>query len=262
MVADFGNCGPGAARVADMVDSWDVAAIATAGDNTYEVQGCDAFTDSVGDYYDEYVRDPAGARFFPALGNHDYENEGAGLAAYRDYFSYLSAQADPQQRWYDVTVGDIHLFVLDSQAPEQDVEAQRAWLKDALARSRADQPTAWNVVVLHEPPFTSGRHAPDTAFRPAAGWDYEGWGADVVVAGHQHIYEDVVVDGFHYVTAGIGTNGLSRGGCPSRLVAGSRVCTDDEGALRLLAAPASLTIEYRTPSPGDDVVKDTISLSR
>jgi hypothetical protein len=246
-----------------MIDTWDVSAVATAGDNTYEVPGCTPFTDSVGDYYDEYVNDPAGPRFFPALGNHDYENEGAGLAAYRDYFAYLSTEADPQQRWYDTEVGGIHLFVLDSQAGPTDIDAQRAWLQHGLEASRASDPAAWNVVVLHEPPFTSGKHEPDTAFRPAAGWDYAGWGADVVVAGHQHIYEDVVVDGFHYVTAGIGTNGLSRGGCPAQLVAGSRVCTEDEGALRLVATPTSLTLEYRTPgSTGAGVAEDTVTLTR
>jgi len=262
LIGDFGNCGPGAARVADMIGTWDVAAVATAGDNTYEVPGCTPFTDSVGDYYDEYVHDPAGPRFFPALGNHDYDNVGAGLAAYRDYFTYLSTEADPQQRWYDAEVGGIHLFVLDSQAAPANIDAQRAWLQRRLAASRVDAPAAWNVVVLHEPPFTSGKHEPDTAFRPAAGWDYAGWGADVVVAGHQHIYEDVVVDGFHYVTAGIGTNGLSRGGCPSRLVAGSQVCTEDEGALRMVATPTSLTFEYRTPgTTGTGVVEDTVTLS-
>lgn len=263
VIGDFGNCGPGATRVAEMIDTWRVAAVATAGDNTYEVAGCTPFTDSVGDLYEAYVHDPAGPRFFPALGNHDYDNEGAGLERYRAYFSYLSTEADPQQRWYDVEVDGIHLFVLDSQVAPADVDAQKSWLQGALARARADDPSDWNVVVLHEPPFTSGRHKPDTAFRPAAGWDYAGWGADVVVAGHQHIFEDVVVEGVHYVTAGIGTNGLSRGGCPAQLVAGSRVCSEDEGALRLVAIPASLTLEYRTPEgTGSGVVEDTVALSR
>lgn len=263
MIADFGNCGPGEARVATMVDRWDVAAVATAGDNTYDDDpGCTPFTDSVGAYYDSYVRDPDGPRFFPVLGNHDYENENAGLAAYVDYFSYLSRTADPQQRWYDARVGGIHLFMLDNDAPDADLAAQRTWLRQALTASRAKDPEAWNVVVFHKPAFSSGSHEPETSMRPQAGWDYKGWGADVVIAGHQHIYEDVVVDGLHYVTAGIGTNGLDRGGCSAQLTTGSRICLEGEGAMRLVGTATSLTLEYREPGGDDGVVKDTITLSR
>jgi hypothetical protein len=262
VVADFGNCGPGEARVAQMVDAWDVAAVATAGDNTYTATGCAPFTDSVGDYYGEYVDDPAGPRFFPTLGNHDYENADAGLEAYVSYFSYLSTEADPQRRWYDTRVGNIHLFMLDNDAPDADLEAQRTWLRGELTASRAEAPDEWNIVVFHKPAFTSGPHEPETSMRPDAGWDYTAWGADVVIAGHQHVYEDVVVDGLHHVTAGIGTNGLERGGCPVEPTTGSRICLEGEGAMRLVATPTSLTLEYRAPDDGEGVVKDAVTLPR
>ena len=262
LIADFGNCGPGAQRVADMVDTWEPAAVATAGDNTYDEPGCTPFTDSVGAYYDAYIEDPDGPRLFPALGNHDYEDEGAGLAAYRSYFSYLPTDADPQQRWYSARVDGVHLFVLDNDAPAADLAAQQRWLRDGLAASRAADATVWNVVVLHKPPFSSGSHEDEVAMRPAAGWDDRAWGADVVVAGHQHVYEDVVVDGLHYVTAGIGTNGLDRGGCDARLTTGSRTCLEGEGAVRLTATPKSLVLEYRAPDGGAGTVRDTISLTR
>ncbi|WP_345206164.1 metallophosphoesterase family protein [Fodinibacter luteus] len=264
LIADFGNCGPGAARVATMVDAWAVDAVATAGDNTYDDDpGCTPFTESVGDYYDSYVNDPDGPRFWPALGNHDYEDPNAGLAKYRDYFTYLSTEADAQQRWYDVTVGGIHLFVLDNDAPDADLAAQRTWLRERLAASRAADPTTWNVVVFHRPAFTSASHPDEVAMRPDAGWDYRGWGADIVIAGHQHVYEDVVVDGMHYVTAGIATNGLERGGCDAELTTGSRLCREGvEGALRIVATAASLTLEYRQPGDGSGTVLDTIGLTR
>ena len=91
-----------------------------------------------------------------------------------------------------------------------------------------------------------GSTSPTTAFRPAAGWDYARWGADVVVAGHQHIYDLVVVDGPHYVTAEIGTNGLSRGGFP---LVSSPAARSHRGPGRPAHGrdPTSLTLEYRTP---------------
>ena len=245
-----------------MVDTWGVAAVATAGDNAYVAEGCTPFTRSVGDYYGHYIDDPAGPRFWPALGNHDYENADAGLAAYQRYFAYLDTDADPGQRWYDTTVNDVTLFMLDSHAVDADVQGQRVWLKEALARSRTRNPGGWNVVVHHAPAFTSGSHEPDTAFRPEAGWDYRGWGADLVVAGHQHVYEDVVVDGLHYVTAGIATNGLDRGGCAKKLTAGSRVCLEGEGAVRVVATPTALEVQYRQPAGGADLILDSFTIAR
>ena len=122
LVADFGRCDKAEAQVADMVLGWEPEAIATAGDNTYvEKKGCAPFTQSVGDYYGSYVTGPGGPRFWPVLGNHDYENRNAGLDVYRDYFSYLSDAADPKQRWYEKKVGGIHLFMLDNDAPEADL---------------------------------------------------------------------------------------------------------------------------------------------
>ena len=245
MIADFGNCGPGAQRVADMIDTWDAAAVTTAGDNTYnDDPTCTPFTDSVGDFYGDWVEDPEGPRFWPALGNHDYEDKGAGLEKYRAYFTYLPTEADPQQRWYDVKVDGIHLFILDNDAPDADLAAQQVWLRERLTASRAQDPAAWNVVIFHKPAFTSASHPDEVEMRPDAGWDYRGWGADVV-------------------TAGIATNGLERGGCDDELTDGSRLClTGVEGAMRLDATATSLKMEYRQPSDAGEVVLDAIELTR
>ena len=97
----------------------------------------------------------------------------------------------------------------------------------------------------------------------AAGWDCTGWGIDVVVVGHQHIYEDVLVDGLHHVTVGEGANGNERP-CPveAERVEGSQVCIDGPGAMLVTSTPASLTLEWRMPGDGADIVKDTIDLTR
>ncbi|GAA4407621.1 hypothetical protein GCM10023168_23860 [Fodinibacter luteus] len=261
VVTDVGNCDEGSARVADMVDGWAPEAIVTAGDNTQGTEGCTPYTDSVDDYYGEYVRDPAGPRFWPALGNHDHENKGAGLAAYLAYFDYLSADDDPQRRWYDQQLGPVHVFVLDSEASEADLAAQRTWLRGALATARSAEPRTWNVVVFHRPAHSSGSHGPFEPMSEAAGWDYRGWGADIVLAGHQHLYEDVVVDGLHHVTAGVGASEIARP-CPDTLVDGSRRCVDGPGALRLTSTPATLLLEYHQPVDGGSTVADVITLTR
>lgn len=263
LITDFGNCDKGEAQVADMVLAWGAEAIATAGDNTQGEKNCVPYTDSVDDYYSSYTKDPAGPRFWPVLGNHDYENATAGLDAYRNYFTYLSDAADPEQRWYDKRVGGIHLFMLDSDAPEADLAAQRNWLKAAVARTRSEEPDAWTIAMFHRPVHSSGVHGEFEPMSEAADWDYAGWGIDIVIAGHQHIYEDVLVDGLHHVTAGVGASGIARR-CPTeaKRVEGSRLCITGPGAMLLTATPAALKLEFHQPIDGADVVKDVIDLSR
>ena len=263
LITDYGNCDKGEAQVATMVLAWDAEAIASAGDNTQREKNCKPYSDSVDDYYSSYTKDPAGPRFWPVLGNHDYENASAGLDAYRAYFTYLSDAADPQQRWYDKKVGGIHLFMLDSEAPEADLAAQRVWLKATLAQARAAEPDVWTVVMFHRPTHSSGTHGEFLPMSESAGWDYKGWGTDIVIAGHQHIYEDVLVDGLHHVTAGVGASDISRA-CPdaSKRVAGSRLCIPGPGAMRLMSTSSSLKLEFHQPLDGADTIKDVIELRR
>ncbi len=264
LITDFGNCDSGQSEVASMVDSWNPLAVVTAGDNTQSTENCVPYTQSVDPYYKKWFTGANGPQFFPVLGNHDYENAGAGLDAYNKAFNFLSSQADEQRRWYEITVGDVHFFLVDSEVTGEDVALQQEWLKSALDEARKSPTHArWRVVVFHRPPFSSGTHGPRNEMQPAAGWDYRGWGADMVIAGHQHIYEDVVVDGFHYLTAGVGATGTARP-CPAAdaRTEGSRTCIEGPGALRIVATPEQLVLEYHQPEDGKVTMTDTFSVTK
>lgn len=264
LITDYGNCDSGEADVASMVDSWNPLAVVSAGDNTQTVKDCVPYSGSVTPYYEKWYSGANGPRFFPVLGNHDYTNEGAGLEAYNDAFKFLSTQADSERRWYDTIVGDVHFFMVDSEATGDDVTVQQEWLKSALGEAK-NSPTdvKWRVVVFHRPAFSSGTHGPRVEMQPASGWDYKGWGADMVISGHQHIYEDVVVDGFHYLTAGVGATNTLRT-CPAEAARteGSRVCIDGPGALRIVATPEKLVLEYHQPLDGVDTMTDTFAVTK
>lgn len=263
LVADFGNCADGERAVASMINSWKVDAVVTAGDNTYVAPKCEPFTNSVGNYYGQYFSTDKGPAFFPALGNHDYDNVGAGLDKYNAIFHFISTTADAKRRWYDVKISGIHVFVLDNYAPPADLALQQTWLKQALATAQKDDPAGWRVVVVHTPPYSSGVHPANPAMQPSAGWDYRGWGADVVIAGHQHIYEDVIVDGFHYITAGLGTNGAGEERpCPTTYVSGSRICVAGPGALRLAATAEAMSVAYHQPKGGASAIADVVTFHR
>ncbi|MBK7274798.1 MAG: hypothetical protein IPI13_17180 [Actinomycetales bacterium] len=65
---------------------------------------------------------------------------------------------DPQGRWYDQTIGDITVFVLDSEAPPQHQVTQQRWLEDTLTEAAATAPDTWRLVVFHRPAHSSGHH--------------------------------------------------------------------------------------------------------
>ena len=59
----------------------------------------------------------------------------------------------------------------------------------------------FNVVYFHHPAYSSG----DPVFtEPRMRWPFGAWGADVVLMGHQHQYERLVVDNMTYVVDGLG----------------------------------------------------------
>jgi hypothetical protein len=85
-------------------------------------------------------------------------------------------------------------------------------------------------------------------------WPYAAWGADLVLAGHDHIYERLEEDGITYVVNGLGGAALYEGITP---VAGSVVqFTDDFGALLIDADRTQLRVRFYTVGTGllDEVV--------
>lgn len=92
----------------------------------------------------------------------------------------------------------IDFFVVDSNRASD--EEQRRWLEAGLARSRARV----RIVAFHHPPYTAGLHAPDERVRRAWVPLFERYRVTLVLAGHNHLYEHLVVRGVHYVVTGGG----------------------------------------------------------
>jgi tartrate-resistant acid phosphatase type 5 len=202
VIGDFGVTNRHERNVADLVASWQPDFIVTTGDNHYGKEGApnaNAYSNSVGDYYGQW-RDGV---FFPSLGNHDYDVKPAP-EAYTDYFDLPGpglTNTSGNERYYDFVQGPIHFFVVNSNPQEPhgtgSVSKQAKWLKRQLKASSSK----WNVVVTHHPPYSSdGEHGPVKYMR----WPFAKWGADVVLAGHNHCYERVMRDGIVYFTNGLG----------------------------------------------------------
>jgi hypothetical protein len=202
ILGDFGEAGGPEADVAALVESWEVDFIVTAGDNNYPNGSAATIDENIGQYYQGFINPYAGAygegasenRFFPALGNHDWRT--SSLQPYLDYFSLPG-----NERYYDVTLGPVHLFILDSDPMEPDGRSadsiQARWLQTQMEAAIAP----WKIVVLHHAPYSSGsKHGNDVEMQ----WPFAEWGATTVVSGHEHIYERLHVDNMVYFVNGLG----------------------------------------------------------
>lgn len=204
VIGDFGSGDDDERAVADLVSSRHPDAIVTTGDNVYGSGGYDAL---VGAYYGDAV---ARKILYPVPGNHDHEE---GIENYDAYFSYLDGQRD-----YTVTLGNVSFFMLDGEESLASLDSahnQAAWLADAVAASDS----TYRVVVVHYPPFSSSQHGST----PGLQWDYQGMGIDLVLSGHDHVYERIDSGGVTYIVDG--TGGKQRYDCGDP-VPGSLVCID------------------------------------
>ena len=212
VIGDFGLDGPAEADVAALVHGWQPDIVITVGDDNYPLGAAATIDANIGKYYHDYIFPYTGAygsgaqvnRFFPTLGNHDWYT--AGAQPYLDYFSLPG-----NERYYDFTWGPVHFFALDSDENEPDgVNAgstQAAWLKQGLAASTSP----WNIVYFHHAPYSSGSSHGSTAWMQ---WPFAAWGADAILAGHEHLYERLLVDGIPYFTNGAGGGSLYDFGTP------------------------------------------------
>ena len=85
-------------------------------------------------------------------------------------------------------------------------------------------------------------------------WQFEAWGADAVLAGHDHTYERLAVGAIPYIVNGIGGKSLYSFGTP--LAESQARYNSSYGAMRVTANPTSLTYELVSE---DGVVRDTYS---
>lgn len=211
VIGDYGMDNFAEADVAALIQSWQPDFVITTGDNNYPSGSADTIDANIGKYFHDYIFPYSGTygpgadlnRFFPTLGNHDWYTTGA--QPYLDYFTLPG-----NERYYDFVEAPVHFFALDSDEHEQDGvnagSAQAVWLQQGLAASTSP----WNIVYMHYPPYSSGHHGSILWMQ----WPFAAWGADALLAGHDHLYECLLVDGIPYFTNGAGGGGLYNFGDP------------------------------------------------
>lgn len=241
MIGDFGAGGKPEEDVANLIKSWNPDYILTTGDNNYPDGAWETIDWNIGNFYHEYIFPYKGSygegarenRFFPTLGNHDYYTDDA--APYLDYFTLPG-----NERYYDVLLGPVHVFALNSDFNEPDgvgrSSKQAEWLREALSRSTAP----WKLVVYHATAYSSGYQGSSDWMR----WPFQEWGATASLAGHDHNYERLEINGFPYFTNGLGGGAIYSFQDP---IPGSQVRYNaDHGAMLILAEQSRITFQFIT----------------
>jgi 3',5'-cyclic AMP phosphodiesterase CpdA len=247
VIGDFGTGGAAEYRVAAAIRSWasshPVDALVTTGDNIYDNGHPDRFDVTWERPYGWL--DDRGIEVVASIGNHDARTAG-GLPVMR-----LLGMPGP---WYSVTMGRVDFVILDGNHPGD--PSQRSFLKTSLRRAEG----AWQVVVVHQPPFSCGTaHGSEPGVRglvPAMA------GADLALSGHDHTYQRFPARaGTTFVVSGGGGASLDAlGECPEGTPRPVAAFADVHHFLYVRATARELRIEA-VRVPGSDV-GDVVTLSR
>ena len=123
----------------------------------------------------------AGVKFYACLGNHDNSDE----TLYKPF--NMSGQ-----RYYTFKKGDVQFFALDSNYMDP---TQLDWIQQQLRESNAK----WKIAFFHHPLYSDGRfHGSDVDLRNQLMPIFEKDGVNVVMSGHDHVYERFKPEGGIY----------------------------------------------------------------
>jgi len=235
VIGDYGVGDKNEAAVATMVGRFAPELILSVGDNRYKKAGYERL---VGRYYDQPI--------IAATGNHDYL---MGIGEFDDFFG----QSPSTRTFTYEAASEVDFFIIDSEAGMRSKavrQDQKAWLIKAMAESKR----TFKVVILHHPPYSSGKHSSTKRYQ----WDFADMGADLIISGHDHTYERMVRHSATYIVNGTGGAKLYK--CKRPRVYGSRICLDDYfGALFLYVNDSQLRGVYRTSA---GVVLDSFTISK
>lgn len=216
----------------NLVKDMDVTAFLALGDLQYEDGSLSKFNTSYAKTWGKLY-----AITYPTPGNHEYNTAGA-----QGYFSYFDNAANKvstsdDKGYYSFNIGNWHLISLDSNCDKiggcGEGSEQMTWLEKDLNKNNKKCILAY----WHHPRFTSGKYYgnEDVSNRSTVMWQklYK-YRADVVLNGHDHLYERFLPqdpqgasadDGIQQLTVGTGgKDNYSR----KTVLANSQKLIDDE----------------------------------
>ncbi len=224
--------------VADVMKSWNPDYYLFGGDNAYP----SGTTQQVADAWAMWADEIEDESVYAVLGNHDLDtDDGVPTTTLFDYFPH-------NRRYYIVELGPVAFVMINSGFSTADAivekdgvgedSTQWAYLKEELSKTKAK----FKVAILHHPPYTST----STKYPGKTEWrlPWSEYGIDLVLSGHGHNYEHLVVDEVPHIVCGAGGAALV-GFATTPLTQSVTRISSYYGALKITVTPDQLQISFR-----------------
>jgi len=174
---------------------------------------------------------------YPAIGNHEYDLPGG-----KGYWDYWGEKAGERGKgWYSFDLGEWHIAAVNSNCGEVGCgkeSEQVRWLDGDLTASKK----ACKLAFMHHPRYSSGKsHGNTLAIKDM--WEIlDAGGVDVVLAGHEHLYERLKSGNIREFIVGTGGRSLYDFGNPKT---GSEArISDSFGVLKMVLKEGGYEWEF------------------
>ncbi len=156
------------------------------GDNVYGGEAPQDFEKKFSEPYKPLLDDKV--KFYATLGNHDLPLQ----------VNYANFNMNGKE-YYRFKKGNVAFYSLNSNYMDK---KQVQWLEDELAKDTSD----WKICFFHHPPYSSAKtHGSDNQLRAVVEPIFVKYGVNVVLAGHDHVYERIKPQkGIYYFVSGAG----------------------------------------------------------
>jgi hypothetical protein len=190
VIGDTGSGSDKQRQVADTMVRWRNAFpfdfVLMMVDNLYGGESARDFQTKFSDVYKQLL--DSNVKFYATLGNHDLP-----IQVNYQYFNMNGKE------YYRFKKGNIAFYSLNSNYMDQ---KQVQWLQDELAKDTSD----WKIAFFHHPPYSSAAaHGSDKQLREVVEPIFIKYGVNVVLSGHDHVYERIKPQkGIYYFVSGAG----------------------------------------------------------
>ena len=191
--AVIGDTGSGSSKQTDVGDmmvqyraAFPFEFVLMMGDNLYGGETPQDFEKKFSDPYKKLLADKV--KFYATLGNHDQ-----ALQVNYENFNMNGKE------YYRFKKGNVAFYSLNSNYMDK---KQVQWLESELAKDTSE----WKVCFFHHPPYSSAKkHGSDNQLREVVEPIFLKYGVDVVLTGHDHVYERIKPQkGIYYFVSGAG----------------------------------------------------------
>jgi hypothetical protein len=150
----------------------------------------------------------AGRALLSAIGNHELYDDASGTNFAR-YFGFVD-DGGVEHPYGTVRFGSARFFFLNAM-DDWATGPERAWLESELARADTEPGLVWRFAVVHQGPWSAGPHGPNAKLLEAGVPQLlAAHKVDLLLAGHDHLYERGDGGGLKYIVSGGGGAPLYR----------------------------------------------------